>query len=147
MVEPKTYHCCYCGYSVTAKDATAVIDPNAIQQSIDDFLNSLADGISGTIGFITKQEETAKDAVIFDNTTLVPMMEQICEDTENFGKSIEDDIGIENYYERAVREHDQLQEEYNEDAEAAMQQHIYQHERQQPDPGGQQPPNPDGRNH
>lgn len=117
MEEPKTYNCSVCGTSFTAKDANGDINPAEIQSAIETFKTSVEDALRGVVTSLVAVEPDVGDSVKVQNATLVPQVEQVCDNIKSVGSDIASAVDAANLYQKAIIVHDNIQKTYN--AEAA----------------------------
>ena len=122
MLEPETYNgydsnnekICYC----TAEDANNKINPSEIEPLITKAKTTLKDGLDTVWKELDSLVNTASTAVIVNGASMAPAID----DTINYIKTIPPaiDVQLDAFYDEVVSVHDQIQQQFNDQAKNAV---------------------------
>jgi len=102
---------------VKAADATKDIDPEEIKKAIENVKQKCDEEFDSINTKLTGLTDGALNALRIEGTTLQDYIDQISEIVKNFGTEIADKL--EPLVDKAQKEHDKLQKQYNNDAESS----------------------------
>ena len=122
MLGPQTYNgyekknkkICYC----TAEDANNKINPSEIEPLITNAKSTLRTGLDAVSKELDSVEHDASTAVIVNGASMAPAID----DTINYINSIPSaiDAQLDAFYQEVVSVHDQIQQQFNDQAENAV---------------------------
>ncbi len=119
MEGPKSYNCSVCGSTFTAQDANGDINPAEIQSAVETFKTSVEDALRGVVTSLVAVEPDVGDSVKVQNATLVPQVEQVCDNIKTVGSDIAAAVDAAQLYQKAIIVHDNIQRAYNAKAAAS----------------------------